>query len=138
MSTAKYFAFKNNLKVNVDERLGERKHGITSWNELPTNFEIHQFTDENYKIGDGESQKETRERVYSSLLDILKENQGKRVLIVGHSTATAFLLSKWCEVSYDSDYKFNGNTFFDGKWNYCQTFKLEFEDDNLINICVVE
>ena len=29
----------------------------------------------------------------------------------------------------------NGKTIFDGNWNYCETFKLEFDNDNkLINI----
>lgn len=135
MSTAKYFAFNNNLKVNVSNKLGERKHGINSWNELPEDFERKQFLDENYKVGNGESQKETKEREYNFLLKILEEYSNKRILIVGHSTAFAFLLSYWCEVSYDKEYYFNGIPFFDGKWNYCETFKLEFDDNNnLINI----
>lgn len=130
MSTAKYFAHRNNIKVNISDKLGERKHGVSSWNELPSDFEEHQFQDENYKIGNGESQKEVRERLYNKLITILNENKDKRILIVGHSTATAYLLSNWCEVSYDSDYKFNNKVFFDGKWNYLETFKLTFDDNN--------
>lgn len=138
MSTAKYFAHRNNIKVNISDKLGERKHGIKSWNELPTDFEIHQFKDENYKIGNGESQKEVRERLCNKLITILNENKGKRILIVGHSTATAYLLSNWCEVSYDSDYKFNKKIFFDGKWEYLQTFKLTFDDNNaLVDIITI-
>jgi len=98
MSTAKYFAHRNNLKVNISELLGERKHGIKSWDELPSDFELHQFQDENYKIGDGESQKVVRERMYDKLITIINENKGKRILIVGHSTATAYLLSNWCDI----------------------------------------
>ena len=49
---------------------------------------------------------------------------------MGHSTAFSFLLSQWCNISYDSDYKFNNKTFFDGKWEYCQTFKLTFDENN--------
>ena len=130
MSTAKYFAHRNNIKVNVSDKLGERKHGVSSWNELPSDFEVHQFQDENYKIGNGESQKEVRERLYSKLMTIINENKGKRILIVGHSTATAYLLSNWCEISYDSYYKFNNEVFFDGKWDYLETFKLTFDDNN--------
>lgn len=130
MCTAKYFAHRNNTKVNISEQLGERKHGIKSWDELPSDFEVHQFQDENYKIGNGESQKEVRERLYSKLMTIINENKGKRILIVGHSTATAYLLSNWCEISYDSDYKFNNEVFFDGKWDYLETFKLTFDDNN--------
>lgn len=130
MSTAKYFASRNDLKVNITDKLGERKHGIDSWDELPNDFEKHQFVDENYKIGNGESQREVRERIFSVLVNLLNEYSGKRILIVGHSTAIAFLLGKWCEINYDDSYKFNGKEFFDGKWNYCETFKLIFDENN--------
>ena len=96
MSTAKYFAYRNGLKVNVSDKLGERIHGIDSWDELPSDFEPHQFEDENYKLEKGESQKEVRERLSKFIDNVLTENKGKRILIVGHSTATAFLLKKWC------------------------------------------
>lgn len=135
MSTAKYFALENNLKVNISDRLGERKHGVSSWDELPKDYELKQFIDENYKIGNGESKKETVHRMYSILEEILNTNRGKRILIVSHATAIAFLLSKWCEVSYNSDYKFNNKIFFDGNWDYLETFKLEFNNENeLISI----
>ena len=130
MSTAKYFAYRNNLKVNVSDKFGERIHGISSWDELPNDFEIHQFEDENYKLENGESRKQVSDRLYFGLNELLNMYKGKRILLVGHSTATAYLLSKWCEISYDSDYKFKGKSFFDGKWNYLETFKLEFDDNN--------
>ena len=135
MCTAKYFANANNLKVNISHNLGERKHGVKTWNELPENFERHQFYDDNYKIGDGESKREVQERIYKELMRIIKENNNKQILIVGHATATAFLLGKWCDISYDGDYKYKDKLFFDGKWDYLETFKLEFDDNhNLINI----
>lgn len=135
MSTAKYFAHRNSVKVNISDKLGERIHGVKSWDELPLEFEVHQFEDENYKIGDGESQKEVRERIYNKLITIINENKGKRILIVGHSTATAYLLSNWCDISYIGDYKFNNKVFFGGKWDYLETFKITFdENNNLIDI----
>ena len=135
MATAKYFAYRNGLKVNVSDKLDERIHGIDSWDELPSDFETHQFEDENYKLENGESQKEVRERLSKFIDNLLTENKNKRILIVGHSTATAFLLKNWCNVSYSGNYKYKENVFFDGKWNYCETFKLEFDDNNqLISI----
>ena len=135
MSTAKWFAYRNNLKVNISDKLGERKHGVNSWDELPSDFEVHQFEDENYKIGNGESRKEVSQRLYNKIMDIINENKNKRILIVGHSTAFAYLFSNWCKVSYDSDYKFNNEVFFDGKWEFLETFKLMFDDNNkLIDI----
>ena len=135
ISTAKYFAYKNGLKVNISDKLGERIQGIDSWDDLPSDFEEHQFNDENYKLENGESQKEVRERISKFVDNLLKENKNKRILIVGHSTAIAFLLKNWCDVSYSGNYIFKGNIFFDGMWNYCETFKLEFNENNdLISI----
>ena len=58
----------------------------------------------------------------------------KKILIVGHATAFASLFSKWCEINYNG-YKFKNEIFFDGKWKYCESFKLTFDDDNnLIDI----
>lgn len=135
ISTAKYFADKNNLLVNVTDGFNERRHGIKSLNELPSDFEIHQFNDFDYKIGDGESRRETLERMYASLMKVINEYKNKRILIVTHSTSIMYLLGNWCNVTYGGDYKFNDKIFFDGKWNYCQTFKLEFDDDfTLLNV----
>lgn len=135
MSTAKYFANINELKVNIDDRFNERIHGVDSWSKLPSNFEIKQFEDENYKIGYGESQKEVQNRMYEALCEIINQNQGKRIAIVSHSTAIAFLLKKWCQIYYDKEYIFENKIFFNGKWNYLETFKLTFDDNyNLINI----
>lgn len=139
MSTAKYFAYRNNLLVNVTDGFNERCHGIKNLSELPSDFEIHQFNDYDYKIGDGESRREVLDRMYFTLMKVMEEYKDKRILIVTHSTAIMYLLGKWCSVSYDSDYKFDGKVFFDGKWKYCQTFKLEFDDDfTLRNVNIVE
>lgn len=135
MSTAKYFAYKNNLKVNINDDFNERVHGVNSWDVLPVDYEKKQFNDELYKLENGENAKEVRERMYNALINVVNNNRNKKVLIVSHATAIAFLLSYWCKVMYGGDYTFNGVPFFDGKWNYLETFKLEFDDDNnLLNI----
>ena len=127
ISTAKYFTHD---KINIDERFGERKFGINSWDELPTDFGERQFNDFNYKIGNGESINEVIKREEKSLFNILDKNKNKKILIVGHSTALAALFSKWCKIDYTGPYTYNDKELFDGKWNYCETFKLEFDNDN--------
>ena len=132
ISTAKYFT---NDKVNIDESFGERKFGINNWEELPTNFGEKQFENFDYKLNDGESLNEVIFRELNSLNRILNDHKNQKILVVGHSTALASLFSKWCEVSYAGPYKFNEKEFFDGKWNYCETFKLMFDEyNNLIDI----
>ena len=132
IATAKYFT---NDKINVVESFGERKFGIDNWNELPDDFSKKQYEDFDYKFSNGESLNMVINREYQALNNILNNYKNKKVLIVGHSTAIASLLTKWCDVDFMGDYKFNNEVFFDGKWNYCQTFKLEFDDNfNLHNV----
>ena len=70
--------------------------------------------------------------MYEALCKIIKENQGKRIAIVSHSTAMAFLLKKWCKVYYDKEYTFDNKVFFDGNWQHLETFKLVFDNENNI------
>lgn len=134
IGTAKYLAEKNNTKIVVVPEFGERKIGINSWSEYPSDFEIHQFNDNDYKLENGESLNEVREREMKALNYILNNSKSNRIAIVFHSTAMMTLLKTWCEVSYESDYYFKGKKFFNGKWNYCETFKLLFDDKKLISI----
>ena len=132
MSTAKYFAFNNNLKVNIDERFNERVHGVDSWSDLPVNFELNQFNDENYKVRFGESQKEVQTRMYDGLVSVMSANKGKRIAIISHSTAIAFLLSLFSDVVYSGEYSYKGEKYFNGYWNYLETFKLVYDENNVL------
>lgn len=138
IQTAKYLSEKNNVEINIISDLGERKFGIDSWNELPDNFERKQFLDENYKLNNGENQKEVRDRMYSVIMKILNKYPNKRIAIVSHGTAISYLLKKWCDVSIVDDklrYSFKNEIVLDGYFNYCETFKLVFDDENkLIDI----
>lgn len=138
IQTAKYLANKNNLEINVISDLDERKFGIDSWNELPDKFERKQFLDENYKLNNGENQKEVRDRMYSVIMNILNEYPNKRIAIVSHGTAISYLLKKWCDVNIVDDklrYSFKNEIVFDSCFNYCETFKLVFDAENkLIDI----
>lgn len=137
IQTAKYLASKNTLDINVVSDLGERKFGVSSWDEKPKDFEKKQLLDENYKIGNGESQKEVRDRMYNTIMDIMVNNKDKRIAIVSHATAITFLLKKWCNIEIVEDklkYSFNDKVLLDGHFDYCEAFKLEFADNDLIDI----
>ena len=138
IQTAKYLAAKNNLEINIISDLGERRFGINSWDELPENFERKQFLDENYKLGNGESQKDVRTRMYATIMNIINKYPNKRIAIVSHATAISYLLKTWCNATIVDDkmrYNFNNKIILDGYINYCETIKLEFDNENnLINI----
>lgn len=128
--TAKYF--KN--EILIDENFGEREFGINNWDELPLDYNEQQFNDFDYKLPHGESINGVINREYESLINILHKYSGKKILIVGHGTALASLLTKWCNIDKDMVYTFNEKVFFKGKWNYLETFKLIFDNDGLIDI----
>ena len=132
MSTAKYFV-KDEINFVVSDLFGERRHGIKSWDELPEDFERKQFEDFNFKVGDGECLNEVKDRMLKGL-DLILEQDFNNVLVVGHGTAIASLLSNWCEINYGGEYIFNGKVFFNRSWNYMECFKLEFEDKRLVNV----
>ena len=74
------FVNKNDLKVNVDERLGERIHGNLD-NINIEEFEINQLLYEDYKLNNGESRSEVTKRMLDSLYEILEENNNKNIFI---------------------------------------------------------
>lgn len=132
LGTAKYIARNNNITINIHEGFGERKFGISSWNEIPEDFYDRQASEENYKIGNGESQVEVKERMYKSLMEVLDDD--KKIAIVTHSTAMLFLLKKWCNITDDGIY-FNDKTISNLKIDNCDIFKLTFDENvSLIDI----
>lgn len=134
MSTAKYIAHYNNLKVNIDESFNERIHGVDSYKDLPSSFEELQFNNEDYKIGYGESKKEVANRMKEGIERLLDEYKNKRIVIVSHATAIMYYLSLYTKTSYLSNCYFKDKLYFDGNFNYLETFKLEFNDKELVNI----
>ena len=135
ISTAKYISNANKLNLIVNSAFGERKFGVNSYDDLPSDFGLRQNNDENYKIGDGESQKEVRERVYKALMEVIDKYKDKRIVIVCHASAILWLLKAWCDVDLKNrSVTFNDKTIlYDNIFN-CTTFKLEFDDKKLVNI----
>lgn len=138
IATAKYIAEENNIPINIIEDFGERKVGINSLSELPKDYEYHQLEDENYKIKNGESKKEVKERMVNSLKYVLDNNKGKKIVIISHATAIMFLISNWCDVKFDGSKAvmiYNNKEIFHNGFRMPEVFKLEFDDENnLTNI----
>ena len=139
MSTAKYVCEANNIKLNVDSRFGERKFGVLKISDLSDDFFEKQILDWDYKINDGESLNEVSKRMKEGLFDLLEKYNNKTIMIFSHGTALTTMLKDWCDIKYNFDTKlvelyFNGEKVFDGNWNTPELFRLEFDDNKLINI----
>lgn len=134
MATAKYFVEKNKCNFIVTDLFSERKHGVSSWDELPENFEEKQFSDFDFKVGNGESLNEVKMRMLKGLEFVLEKCEGERIVVVSHATCIASMLSTWCDIKYGEAYKFRDKVILDHNWKYLESFKIEFEDNVLVNI----
>ena len=143
MSTAKYVAEANNIKLNVDSRFGERKFGVKKMSDLTPDFFEKQMLDWDYKLETGECLREVSVRMLDGLYDLINNYCGKTIMIVSHGTALTTMFSKWCDIKLNFDTKlveiyFNGEMIFDGNWGAPELFTLEFEDSKLIDIRNIE
>lgn len=143
MSTAKYVCEANNIKLNVDSRLGERKFGVDKISDLPKDFFEKQTLDWDYKLDGGESLNEVSCRMKNCLFDLLDKYNDKTIMIVSHGTALTTMLKDWCQIKYNFDTNlvevyFAGEMIFDGNWSAPELFRLEFENEKLVDIRNIE
>ena len=143
LQTAKYLIEKQNLKVNIDERLDERRVGKPN-DDVVKNWFQCQYLDENYKTEGGESQKEVRKRFTEAFNEIIDENRGKRIAIFSHGYAITFFLMTWCKIEQPEGTRklkitYNENIVMDKEINAPEVFKLLFdENDKIITIENIE
>lgn len=140
ISTSKYIADNNNIKINVDEKLNERKLGdLTLLKELEKNkkysFTEEQLLDENLKNVGGESRFEVNKRMTDVLKKILLENKGKRIAVVSHGAALKFLLMNWCKLNEEIKLVYDENVILEFKSP--GIIKLEFNGNKLNNLSVI-
>ena len=134
--TAKYIAYKNNIDINIDSNLNERKLGniedLAKWMEGKKYGVVQSYLlDRRYKGRDGESCEEATQRVSDFLNFILEDYKGKRIALVSHGALLSFLLTNWCELNEDVKLIWNNKII---EIKEPSITKLTFDDGNLINI----
>ena len=149
IGTAKYLTINNDKEIIILPNFGERKFGINNWDELPKDFYQKQFLDNDYKMPNGESINEVRNRMYNELSNLLNKNYN-RIAIVSHSKSMESLLGRWCDITIkeldvktidktiEIDIKFKNKCIKINNIENCMIFKLEFEDKELIDINVIK
>ena len=139
LQTAKYLLEAQNLKVNIDERLDERRVGKPNDDIYPDWFS-RQYYDENFKTEGGESQLDVRNRVSECFDEIVEKYKGKRIAIFAHGYAITFFLLRYCKLldvhEKQLKYEFNGKVIFDKTLNAPDLFKLVLDDNN--NVVSIE
>ena len=99
-ATAKYIANNNNLPINLDSNLSERKLGnLKELGEFMKDKSTsdpsqEQLLDRKFKTSDGESAEDTRQRMTKFFDRILKEYEGKRIAVITHRRFYKILFTK--------------------------------------------
>ena len=139
-ATAKYIAYKNNIEINIDSRLNERRLGnledLAKWMENKRFRVVEEYLlEKKWKANDGESCEEATERVTLFFKNILKENSGKRIVLVSHGALISFLLTNWCELNEEIKLIFNNKII---EIKEPSITKLIFNNQKLISIESIE
>mgnify|MGYP000328122974 CR=1 FL=1 len=120
-ATAKYISNVNNLPLNLDSDLGERKLGnLKELGEFMKDKATRdpsqeQLLDRTFRTSDGESAEQTRERMNKFFAKILKEYCGKRIAVVSHGGSIKFFLLNWCKVNKDVKLVYNNEKVYASK-----------------------
>ena len=136
-ATAKCIANNNNLCINIDSSLNERKLGnLKELAEFMKNKNTkdpsqEQLLDRKFKTSDGESAEETKIRMTNFFDKILKEYEGKKIAVVSHGGSIKFFLLNWCQVNKEVKLVYK-NKILDIS-SPC-LLKLNFRKGELINI----
>ena len=136
-ATAKYIANNNNLPINLDSNLSERRLGnLKELGEFMKDKKTRDPSQEQllyreFKTTNGESAEDTRERMTKFFNRILKEYEGKKIVVVSHGGSIKFFLLNWCEVNEDVKLVYN-NTVLDIT-SPC-LLKMTFRANELIDI----
>ena len=139
-ATAKYIAYRNNIEMNIDSNLNERKLGnledLSKWMKNKTIGVVQAYLqDRKWKARDGESGEEATKRVTNFLQKILKEYEGKRIALVSHGALISFLLTNWCELNQDIKLVFNNKII---EIKEPSVTKLTFDNQRLLDIESIE
>ena len=137
-ATAKYIANANNLPINLDDNLSERKLG--NLKELGEFMKYkstrdpsqEQLLNRTFRTSDGESAEQTRERMNEFFDEILEEYEGKRIAVISHGGSIKFFLLNWCTVNEKVKLVYNENTILNVK-SPC-LLKLIFRKKELIDL----
>ena len=140
IGTAKYVAEKNNILIKLDPRINERELGIEKVADLPENFTLDSFNNKDLKYKNGESLSEVDIKFNDFIKDILTHDSKKIVLSIHGMILLSFLQNN-CDFNFDGkifNIKYNDKVILNGKITNPDVYKIEYEDNKLINISRIE
>ena len=105
--------FQGKDNIRIEPRFSEINHGVWSGQFIsdigknyPDDFKIWQTLPHKFKMPGGESLNDVSIRANSALVEIIKENPGKTVLIGAHGTINSVMLCNFAGLSLENVLKF--------------------------------
>jgi 2,3-bisphosphoglycerate-dependent phosphoglycerate mutase len=92
IQTIEPLSINKNVKINIIEDFRERKIS-EDWIENFNEYSKKQWSDFSYKLKNGESLLEVQNRNIKSLEKILKENNGKTIIVGTHGTVLSTIIN---------------------------------------------
>ena len=136
IGTAKYVAEMNNLKIKLDSRINERNLGVNTISELPENQILESFENKDYKFGVGESLNEVDKRFNSFIYELL-ENDDNNIALFIHGIIMMSFLQNNTDFSFDGKNMkllFNNKEIYKDRMKNPMIFKIEYENDSIVDI----
>lgn len=140
IASAKYLAEKNNIKIELDERINERIFGVETLSQLPNDFNKLSFDDKNYKMENGESFNDVDKRFIDFINDLLNQNNESYILFI-HGLILLSYLETICDFKFDGmnfDIKYNDKEILNGNPKSPSVYKITYNDNNeIIDVSIV-
>lgn len=131
INTAKYLAEKNNIDIIIDNRIDDRKIGLLEDKNLNLrNIQEHDF---NYKLENGESLNEVKNRVRDLVKEIIKNYENGKVIMFTHNSCILALLSILATKGFNYEERlileYNDEVLFDGLKTDSDIVGIKFDGD---------
>lgn len=137
IGTAKYLASALDLDISIQKELGERKIGLLGDKKIRMLQEM-QENDFDYKLTNGESLNDVKNRMIKFVHKILKEDEDKTIAVFTHNVAITSLLSAYCEKGFNLDNRlilnYKEDAIIDGAWDGITIIELQFYQNELLSI----
>ena len=136
IDTAKYLLEKNKKDLIIDKRFDDRKVGKLDDSSLNLrNLQEHDFS---YKLPNGESIDDVKNRTKNALKEIITDHEDEKIVIFTHNIPIMALLSIWCEKGFNYEEKlmlsYDDKVIMDGFHSDNNIIELEFEKEDLKNV----
>lgn len=136
LATAKYIAEKNNLNINVDCRLNERKIGNVEQLKLlgkdkKNTFVNEQLKDIYFKNVDGESCYEVNKRMKNFFENVVFKLDFEKIAIISHGASIKFFLKDYCNLDDEFNLIYKNNKLI---VNSPSVFRIKVNKESVLDI----